>query len=157
MQDDYTEELARVFTEVLEQLAFMFVDNPDNDGPDEAPPLAAATMRFRGPFAGQLALVVPRDMAPVLAANVLGLDLEDVLIAQAPYDALKELLNVTCGNLLTAIAGDEPVFDLTVPEIEELPAEAWDKLQKRPNTIYRVVEDFPVLLHLAMGDDASSR
>lgn len=156
MQDDYTEELARVFNEVLEQLAFMFVDDPDGDGPDEPLPLAVATMQFNGPRSGTLSLAVPRDMAPALAANVLGLDLEDGLIAQAPYDALKELLNVTCGNLLTTIAGDEPVFDLTVPEIEELPADAWDELHARPNTVYCVVEDFHVLLHLAMGDDASA-
>jgi chemotaxis protein CheY-P-specific phosphatase CheC len=153
--NDYSEELAQVFTDVLEQLAFMFVDEPDSDGPEEPADLAVATMSFNGPFSGQLSLVVPRAMAPTLAANVLGLDLEDGSITQAPYDALKELLNVTCGNLLTAIAGDEPVFDLTVPEIEERPADDWSELSERPNTIHRVVEDFSVLLSLVIEDDAT--
>lgn len=150
MSPDHSKELAQVFTDVLEQLAFMFVDDADGDGPADPLELAVATMAFRGPFSGQLSLVVPRAMAPILAANVLGLDLEDGMIAQAPYDALKELLNVTCGNVLTAIAGDEPVFDLTVPEIEERPAEDWDELRERPNTIHRVVEDFSVLLSLVI-------
>jgi CheY-specific phosphatase CheX len=149
---DHSETLARVFTEVLEQLAFMFVETPDTTETPESENLVSTTMAFRGPCSGTVTLAVTREMAPALAANVLGLDPDDDLTTQASYDALKELLNVTCGNVLTAIAGDEPVFDLTVPEVAECTAEAWTELAERPGTIYCLVDDFPVLLHLEIQE-----
>lgn len=154
MNPDHSETLTRVFTEVLEQLAFMFVELPDSDSDvAPAPPdPVSANMSFRGPFSGTVILAVPREMAPVLAANVLGLDPDDELGLQAARDALKELLNVICGNVLTAIAGDEPVFDLTVPEVEDYSDEAWDELAARPGTVYCIADEFPVLLNLEIRE-----
>lgn len=152
LNEDHTAELSRVFTDVLEQLAFMFADPPEDELPPAEEGLARASMTFHGPFSGELTLTVPREMAPVLAANVLGLEPDDELVLQAPYDALKELLNVTCGNVLTAIAGDEPIFDLSVPAIEELPEDSdWD-LDGGPNTVACLVDDFPVVLRLKLTD-----
>ncbi len=148
MNPEHNEMLIRVFTEVLEQLAFMFVEPPDSDETPAPSDPVYTTMSFRGPCSGTVTLAVPREMAPVLAANVLGLNPEDELGALAASDALKELLNVTCGNVLTAIAGDEPVFDLTVPEVEDCTAEAWAELAARPGTVHCLADDFPVLLNL---------
>ena len=148
MSNDHTEVMAKVFNEVLEQLAFMFADPPEMDHPDLDDDLAEASMTFHNAFSGAISLVVPRAMGPVLAANVLGIEPDDEAVLRAPYDALKELLTVTCGNVLTAIAGDEPVFDLTVPEIVERSRDEWEALQARENTLYCLVDEFPVLLHL---------
>lgn len=152
LNDDHTAALSKVFTDVLEQLAFMFADPPEDELPPAEAGLARASMTFQGPFSGALTLTVPRDMAPVLAANVLGLEPDDELVLQAPYDALKELLNVTCGNVLTTIAGDEPIFDLSVPTIEELPEDADWGLDGAPNTVACLVDDFPVVLRLSLTD-----
>ncbi len=152
MNPDHSETLTRVFTEVLEQLAFMFVEPADADDAPAPPDPVSARMSFRGPCAGTVTLAVPREMAPVLAANVLGLDPDDDLGVQAARDALKELLNVTCGNLLTAIAGDEPIFDLTVPEVADTTTEAWAELAARPGTVYCLADDFPVLLSLEIAE-----
>jgi len=148
--EDHGATLQRVFAEVLEQLAFMFADPAEDEFQPAADGLVRASMSFRGPFGGGLTLTVPREMAPLLAANVLGLEPDDELVLQAPYDALKELLNVTCGNLLTAIAGDEPVFDLTVPEISELPpGTPWED-SNSPNTTACLVDDHPAVLRLLL-------
>jgi len=148
MADLYVETLESVFAEVLEQLAFMFADPPESEDPALQEDIVVATMSFHNAAEGLIQLVVPRSMGPILAANVLGLDPDDEMVTRAPYDALKELLNVTCGNVLTAIAGDEPVFDLTVPEIAEQPRESWEGLRSRENTVFCLVDDYPVLLHL---------
>lgn len=148
MPNEYGETLTKVFTDVLEQLAFMFADPPESDDPALEEDLVMASMTFHNAFSGRIRLVVPRSMGPVLAANVLGLDPDDEMVTRAPYDALKELLNVTCGNVLTAIAGEEPVFDLTVPDVEELPREDWDALRAQDNTVFCLVDGYPVLLHL---------
>jgi hypothetical protein len=48
---------------------------------------------------------------------MLGLDVGEETTQDHRSDALKETMNVICGNLLPAIAGDEVVFDIGVPEI----------------------------------------
>ena len=149
MSDNKKEILTQVFTEVLEQLAFMFAEPPEDSPPAlGGNGIVQVSMEFHGPFNGEIELVVPRDICEELAANVLGLDPEDEMVTQAPFDALKELLNVTCGNVLTTLAGDVPVFDLTIPEIKELDKALWKELEQRPGSVFYIVDDFPVLLHL---------
>jgi len=143
--------LARVFSQVAENLAFMFVE-PQEDEPLPAPagPCVAAEMTFTGQFPGTLTLAVPMALCPVIAANVLGVEPDDELAMAQPYDALNELLNVTCGNLLTALAGEEPVFDLTIPAVRELDGKAWNALENDSETVGLVIEEHPVLLKLTL-------
>ena len=149
MGEEQKDVLVHVFAEILEQLAFMFAEPPEGEvSPPTSAALARASMGFKGPFEGKMEIVVPRDMCEELAANVLGLEPDDEMVQRAPFDALKELLNVTCGNVLTTIAGDEPVFDLTIPEVEELDPSTWPDMLARPGTVCYLVEDYAVLLHL---------
>ena len=73
-------------------------------------------MTYSGGMTGSISLIVPDDVCPEIAANVLGKDPDDAIVAAQSADALKEVLNVLCGNILTAVAGESPVFDLSVPE-----------------------------------------
>lgn len=87
---------------------------------DPAPPIVdgrAAVVRFGGPVSGAFKLTVNSEMLPQLAANMLGLEDESASTPEEQNDALKELANVLCGNLLPAIAGTEPVFNVHVPVI----------------------------------------
>jgi CheY-specific phosphatase CheX len=149
MCEDHTDVLMDVFSEVAENLAFMFVDPPEEDEfPEPTGPCVRAEMGFVGPFTGTVSLAVPESLCPQIAANVLGLDPDDELVTAKPHDALKELLNVTCGNLLTRIAGDEPVFDLTVPEVISLDEESWQAYQENPKTVGLILEDEPIIIGL---------
>ncbi len=144
--------LAKVFARVAEDLAFMFTESPDEELDEPAGnAFAKAHMSFHGPFSGTLSVAVPESMCAQIASNVLGLDPGDELFIQQPYDALKELLNVTCGNLLTAMAGEEPVFDLQPPEVTVLDRAGWDAFKDSPGTVPFIVEDEPVLLSLQRG------
>jgi len=152
MSDNHGDTLRQVFSEIAESLAFMFVEEPEDESSTvpEDDDLALAYMSFMGPFTGKLIMAVPTALCPEIAANVLGLDPDDPLVQDKPYDALKELLNVTCGNLLTAIAGDEPVFDLTPPEVKRMDRAAWGKLRAMPGTQVHLLEDQPVLLQMGI-------
>ena len=86
-------------------------------------------MTFVGVMQGSVGVVVLPEMCLEVAANMLGVDPDDEEAMDKGRDALKELLNITCGHLLTNIAGEEPVFDLTVPEVTELSAERWQELK----------------------------
>jgi chemotaxis protein CheY-P-specific phosphatase CheC len=62
-------------------------------------------------------MTVSEDVLKELSANMLGVDDEETTKDQR-HDALKETMNILCGNLLPAIAGKEAVFDIGAPKIE---------------------------------------
>jgi CheY-specific phosphatase CheX len=94
----------------FEELAFAL---PAGDGGAVAAKTVSAQVAFHGPFAGRVVLTVDEAMLPTLAANMLGV--EEPPPAADQKDALGELANVLCGNLLPAIAGTEHVFLLDAP------------------------------------------
>lgn len=90
-------------------------------------------------------------MCATLAANMLGLDSDDDLANERGEDSLKELLNVGCGNLLTELAGPDPVFDLEVPRAEKLDADGWGKFCHVEETVALLVDEYPLLVRLALS------
>ena len=117
MKERLKEALLQAATETLEKLAFMFVF-PEDEGDDAATgPMVGVSVAFTGPFEGQLFMTVSAGVLPEMAANMLGVDEEMETTSDQQYDALKETINVICGNLLPAIAGEEAVFNIRMPTI----------------------------------------
>lgn len=144
------ESVTRIFMDVLEKMAFMFgepADLEDLEDPDE--PVFEASMRFDGESSGEIRLFVPGSLCTELAANVLGIDNEDEKALRIGQDALKELLNTLCGQILTAMVGEVPVFDLSVPEISEVDHVAWSDSQTEEGVYLFDVEEHPVLLDVS--------
>ncbi len=113
--DPSPEILERVGREVLETMAFMFV-MPGMESEEEKGPYSTVLVEFSGHAKGLLVLQMPDEILPELAANMLGDDEAEPEPGQQ-MDALGELANVICGNLLAEMAGPEPVFDLVSPVI----------------------------------------
>jgi len=114
--------LDRVATATFESMAFL-LRLPEEEAPPEARPRVVAGVEFAGPFRGELLASVSWSMLPALSANMLGM-MEEMPAEEQQYDALKELVNVVCGNLLPELAGHEAVFDVQAPAIlslQELP------------------------------------
>ncbi|NIA14445.1 MAG: hypothetical protein GWP08_10210 [Nitrospiraceae bacterium] len=150
MGKSHRETLAAVTAAVLENQAFMFADLVDNDAAPRLPEdHYVVRMTFAGPVQGRLTMVFPAGMCAEVAANMLGLDEEDELAIAGGQDALKELVNVVCGRLLTEIAGEEPVFDLSVPEISSMDQAAWEGMLGDPETAALLVDEEPVLAHVS--------
>ena len=150
MQVEQNELVSDVFCEVLEKLAFMFGEAVEKEElASDTSEYIRAMMSFTGAMSGKLGLVVPKEMCPEIAANVLGMDPDDELVAAQAIDALKEVLNVVCGNVLTALAGERAMFDLSVPEISTLNAAEWTTTLHEPQTWAFLVDDIPVLLELS--------
>ncbi len=119
MQDQKAATLATIFSEVLQNLAFMFSDD------DEAETVACdrwleTRIGYTGPAQGTLRLRCPRDFSVLLAGNLLGIDPQAPDSEHQACDAVKEFMNILCGQLITALHGTEDVFDLTIPEIREV-------------------------------------
>jgi len=58
---------------------------------------------FTGRFTGGMELALSASVLAELAANMLGAEEGTTLSADEQRDALRELANVVCGNLLPAI------------------------------------------------------
>jgi two-component system, chemotaxis family, chemotaxis protein CheY len=139
-------EIGNVLCQILEQYAFMFGGPADKK---DLPPCEAAlkaVIHFTGRLLGRVTIAIPKSMGPLIAANVLGVEADDPLAVEKAEDALKELSNMTCGQLLTTIAGTEPVFDLDVPEVVSLDAVGWKAFLDEEETLLFMVDDRPMLL-----------
>jgi CheY-specific phosphatase CheX len=113
--------LFKIGLRVFEDLGFMLPTADLNSEQASATFQAGVSIDFFGPLRGTLVLQLNGDILPVLASNMLGEDEPPPLLQQ--HDALKELANVICGNLVPLISGSEAVFDLGVPRIQETPFE----------------------------------
>jgi len=112
------EVLTQVAEEVFESLVFMFPLAEEEQAPESEEACAEVAVRvsFSGPFSGCLLIAVPMEMLPALSTNMLGMDYEGPARPDHEDDALKELANVICGNLLPIIAGPKAVFQVHAPD-----------------------------------------
>lgn len=131
MNTELDATLRQVAEDTFQSLAFIFPAEGDADAPLDAASglepraggpqskfgVAGVAVEFTGPFGGRMTLGVSYAMLPVLAANMLGLDEGTLPSDDQQDDALKELLNVICGNVLPALAGTESVFNVQAPRL----------------------------------------
>jgi len=110
--------LARVAQETFETLAFMYSVH-EQDVPTGPP--VTAEVSFHGPVHGRLVLTVSDTMLAALGANMLGGDDVQATSEDQQRDALKEVLNVICGNLLPILYNQYDVFDVQAPVIPAMP------------------------------------
>lgn len=148
MNSERREIVSDVFCDILEKLAFMFGEEVGTEEmPEPSEGITLSSMSFSGEMVGTLEMAVPTEMSVEVAVNVLGIDADEI-DAEAANDSLKEVLNVICGNILTAIAGEEPIFDLSVPGVKDISSSDWRELMNDPDSINFLLDDNPVILRL---------
>ncbi len=119
MQSALEEKLAQVAEDTFASMAFVLPVAAE-ECPDSAETTkVAACVDFSGPLAGGLALRVSPAMLPTLAANMLGLDNPRLASPSQQHDALKEIANVVCGNLLPHLTSPTDVFSVHEPRFVE--------------------------------------
>jgi chemotaxis protein CheY-P-specific phosphatase CheC len=144
-----------VFREVLERQAFMFADPAEHGSLASAGQgFLAASIGFRGEADGRVTLALPKPLADEIACNFLGVDADDPMVAERSKDCFMELLNVTCGHILTALRGEEPIFDLSIPEAADVTAETAAAWANQAGSLLFTVEEKPVLLIFRFGSDS---
>ena len=109
--------ILKVTAETLEKLVFMFASTYDPENSTEEDPDIGVNVSFTGPFSGTLGMKVSGEVLSEIAVNMLGVDDEDEITIEDQNDALKETINIICGNILPAIAGKQAVFNIATPEI----------------------------------------
>lgn len=149
-RDDRREELTETFRNVVERFALM-IGEPVDDvfGTSDMDKWVQAKLSFRGPLSGTLVIAAPKDLLREIAANVLGTDVNDPETAVFVPEALKELVNLTAGQLLTAVADAMSVHDLSVPMFAQLNKDDWRGDAGKTFAHFNV-EERPVALALDM-------
>ena len=115
MNDKIAKALYRAAALTFEELGFMFPSADLDPLQKYATVDAVGCVDFEGPHNGRLVVKMCGGVLPVLAANMMG-ELEpptDKLQA----DALGEIANIVCGNLLPTLAGAKQVFQLKTPRV----------------------------------------
>jgi hypothetical protein len=125
----HDQALAETVAGTLEQLAFLFAFPAEGGSGAPSEDAVGCRVCFKGAWAGELWGAFARDLLPELAGNMLGLEAAETIVEQQ-LDALREVMNVICGNLLPQIGGPSVVFEIQRPEIvpaAEVAARALDR------------------------------
>ncbi|QTA81680.1 Chemotaxis phosphatase CheX-like domain-containing protein [Desulfonema limicola] len=109
--------LYQVTEDVLGKLAFMFTFPEDERELIENDSVLTASVSFEGMYKGALVMTISDHVLPELTGNMLGIEEDETSTSEQQHDALKELINVICGNLLPEIAGKEAIFKVGMPQI----------------------------------------
>ena len=137
------------FLEVVEQLTFMFGEPEDkNDLDTEMVDFTLARMGYVGDLVGTLSVAVPSEITAEIAANILGLEAEDLTDQAMLDDALGEMLNVVCGHVIMALVGTEANFKLKSPEVLKVDETMLVEMLSSPHFVGFELDDSPVLLGL---------
>jgi hypothetical protein len=109
--------LENVVQDTFATMVFLFPEDRDQPPP---PPEACLTavVGFSGPFRGEVRLAVGPDMPALVATNMLGLEPGSLPTSEQERDAMGELVNVICGNLLPAITSPLEVFNVHPPRVQ---------------------------------------
>jgi hypothetical protein len=103
--------LATATRSTFEELGLLLASEEPGQGAGQL--AAGARVHFDGPWSGSVVLRVSDDVLDAAAANMLGHDAPPA--EPLRRDALGELANVLCGNLLPMVAGPKAVFQLRSP------------------------------------------
>lgn len=136
--------LVTTLSEVFAGLAFMSVSEDAADARDAAGDRwIEATIAYSGAARGCLRLRCPWSFSLELAGNLLSVQPNDPQIELKAVDAVKELLNILCGRVLTTVYGDKPIFDLTPPTAQYIPS-APNLIETTNDSTLLLVEGWPV-------------
>ena len=147
MDDTQQKDFEQVNTTILEDWGLMMIE-PAGSVSDSFNPFEivyVSSIRFSGPNNGIYRVCCQADFMNALAQNLLG-ELDDVSLSDQE-DALKEMANVVCGNLLTALYGSDKTFDLSQPLVEERKVADLEKMNGEGRAVF-LADDCPVLVSL---------
>lgn len=114
---DHSAVLIETAMKIFEEAAFALIDGVERDEDREQQPQMATKVSFQGPKTGTIYVKLDEQLAIMFAENMLGLDPGDPEARNKGADAMKELSNMICGNLLPVVYGIETEFIVLAPEI----------------------------------------
>ncbi|MBU1699771.1 MAG: chemotaxis protein CheX [Candidatus Eisenbacteria bacterium] len=125
MIDNLKAELYEAAAMTFQEMGFVFLTEELEAEQIKAVFEAGVSLEFLGPFNGGLIVRVYGSMLPNIAANMMGIEGNPTV--QFQHDALGEIANVICGNVLPRIGGANEIFHISAPDA----AREYEKLLQR--------------------------
>jgi CheY-specific phosphatase CheX len=125
VKNDLILALQKAAAGVFEKLTFMLPARDLDEVQIHASFQLAASVDFVGPVSGTFIVALFGDLVSIMAANMLGE--VDAPSDFQQKDAIKELANVMCGNMLPHLLGEKAVYNISAPQIIEDRAEIGSK------------------------------
>lgn len=143
------EQIGRTFLGIVEKLTFMFGEQAPKEELDvDDTRFLMTSMKFSGDVAGQLTLAVPMEITAEIAANILGLEPEDIESEEMRRDAVAEMLNVVCGHVIMELGGKGANFKLDAPVTQPMGEDSFNQMMLSDDFIGFMLDDSPVFLGL---------
>lgn len=155
MKKEDTSVLLEIFCSTAEKQAFAFgaeCTREELPEPAAGEALMLSSITFKGPYCGIIMLAYSESLAKAVTSNTLGTDDESEITFEQESDAMAELLNVICGQFLTAVEGEIPVFDLTVPHCRRIEKNEWESFRESPDFLCVNVDESPALVSMKLID-----
>lgn len=149
---DFRKVIEETTVRILEDWALMMVEEGEitREQFSHEDPFLVSTISFKGPFEGTYSILCQTNFAECLATNLLGCD--DGASQDDLEDALRELANVLCGNLLTECFGEDAVFDLILPHVKS-PDEAGVAAYFNERTVMLLADDAPIAVTFEIDNE----
>ena len=120
--------------EVFEQMAFVEVLNEEelaalNESGESviqqnSTVQVQGTLTFSGRFEGTISVAYSNHLAKTLAANILGLEMEEIRMPEDVVDSVREFTNMVSGNILTRLTESGEPVDLSIPKVGMVDSES---------------------------------
>ncbi len=151
MPSSTMEIASATFMGIVEKLTFMFGEPvPKHELAGQGIEFTMASMSFKGDLEGRLSVAVPSMVMPEIAANILGLEPEDIDSKEMLDDALAEMLNVVCGHVIMDLVGTGANFKLNSPETRILDDDGYGALIDDNDFVGFELDDSPAFLGLKL-------
>ena len=115
--NELKEDLIEVSLKIFSDLGFLVPVDNENLFLFDTQPCTMACIDFTGHKNGRLYVKVTNSILPVISKNILAVD--EISSMALQLDAIKELTNVICGNILPYLSGSNKIFTLHTPGIAE--------------------------------------
>ena len=107
-------ELYRAAVLTFEDLCLTLPTESLDERQRAAVPVAAVSLAYKGSTCGRLIVIVSAELLSLLPSNMLALD--GPVARRDQFDALREVANVICGNMLPGVTGSDEAFQISPPE-----------------------------------------
>jgi CheY-specific phosphatase CheX len=134
---------------VMEQMAFMFIEDYDENRGRDLKGLCAAELGFSGMKRGRLVIVSSLNFIKNFALNVMG---EDEVEEEFFRDSFMELSNNIAGRFLERFFGEREIFDLHPPQFRALERLPEQVAADGPSNLRLLIEEEPFFVFVDVNE-----
>ena len=135
MKEITKKTITELVSNILETMAFVFAESMEEE--ENASSMRHSKISYAGPDENaDLFLSASTGFLSELASSMLGAEPDEIDVEVVGQQALNELANIVCGEVILSLGGENEVFSQGLPEATESPG----KTREAETSIRSIVE-----------------